>query len=108
MDKSIKQVPTHIATLTVVPAQDLITAFVAVVVCAGVFVQQVVDQLAARWRQIQLTTDFGSLVIQQVTGRVEGERFNALTRHGAEQAADGIVAIGERAATTVVIANKIF
>ncbi|VVN48783.1 hypothetical protein PS681_06128 [Pseudomonas fluorescens] len=102
MHQSIKQVPAQIAALAVVPALDLVAAFVVVVVGAGVFAQQVVDQFAARWGQVQWAANFCRFVVEQVAGRVEGEGFHALTCGGAEQTADRIVAIGERAATAVV------
>ncbi len=52
MHQSINKV----AALTIVPALDLIDAFVAAVVGTSVFARQVTNEFAARWREIQLST----------------------------------------------------
>ena len=45
--QAVEQVPVQAAVLAVVPAADLVAAFVVVVVAASVFAQQVVHQFVA-------------------------------------------------------------
>ena len=90
------------AVLAVVPAADLVAAFVVVVVAAGVFAQQVVHQGVAFRVVVQWTLDLLVFFIQQVAGRVEGEGFDAQAAGGAEQSADRVVAVGQRPTTAVV------
>ena len=68
--QAVEQVPVQLALLAVVPAADLVAAFVVFVVGASVFTQQ-------------------------VAGRVEGEGFHAEAAGGAEQAADRVVTVGQ-------------
>ena len=98
MHQAVEQVPVQLAVLAVVPAPDLVAAFVVVVVGAGVFAQQVVAFGVVVQRALVLLGFF----IQQVAGRVEGEGFHAQAAGGAEQAAYRVVAVGEGAASTVV------
>ena len=71
--QAVEQVPVQAALLAVVPAADLVAAFVVVVVAAGVFAQQVVVFGVV----VQWTLDLLVFFIQQVAGRVEGEGFHA-------------------------------
>ena len=71
--QAVEQVPVQAAVLAVVPAADLVAAFVIVVVAAGVFAQQVVVFGVV----VQWTLDLLVFFIQQVAGRVEGEGFHA-------------------------------
>ena len=71
--QAVEQVPVQAAVLAVVPAADLVAAFVIVVVGAGVFAQQVVVFGVV----VQWTLDLLVFFIQQVAGRVEGEGFHA-------------------------------
>ena len=100
--QAVKQVPVQAALLAVVPAADLVAAFVVVVVAAGVFAQQVVHELVAFGVLLQRSLDLLVFFIQQVAGRVEGEGINAQTAGGAEQSADRVVAVGQRPTTAVV------
>ncbi|MCO7543107.1 hypothetical protein, partial [Pseudomonas sp. VA159-2] len=61
-------VPTQASLLAIVQAMDQVAAFVVLVVGPGVFTQQVTASVAFQ-RAVQLL----GLVVQQVTGRVEGE-----------------------------------
>ena len=100
--QTVKQVPVQAAVLAVVPAADLVAAFVVVVVGAGVFAQQVVHQGVAFGVVVQWTLDLLVFFIQQVAGRVEGEGFDAQTAGGVEQSADRVVAVGQRPTAAVV------
>ena len=75
--QAVEQVPVQAAVLAVVPAADLVAAFVVVVVAAGVFAQQVVHQGVAFGVVVQWALDLLVFFIQQVAGRVEGEGFHA-------------------------------
>ena len=77
--QAVEQVPVQSALLAVVPAADLVAAFVVVVVvvAAGVFAQQVVHQGVAFGVVVQWALDLLVFFIQQVAGRVEGEDFHA-------------------------------
>ena len=55
--QTVEQVPVQAAVLAVVPAADLVAAFVVVVVGAGVFAQQVVHQGVAFGVVVQWTLD---------------------------------------------------
>ena len=100
--QAVEQVPVQAALLAVVPAADLVAAFVVFVVGAGVFAQQVVHQFVALGVLVQRALVLLVFFIQQVAGRVEGEGFDAQAAGGAEQSADRVVAVGQRPATAVV------
>ena len=100
--QAVEQVPVQAALLAVVPAADLVAAFVVVVVGAGVFAQQVVHQGVAFGVVVQWALDLVVFFIQQVAGRVEGEGFNAQAAGGVEQSADRVVAVGQRPTAAVV------
>ena len=100
--QAVEQVPVQAALLAVVPAADLVAAFVVVVVAAGVFAQQVVHQGVAFGVVVQWALDLLVFFIQQVAGRVEGEGFNAQAAGGVEQSADRVVAVGQRPTAAVV------
>ena len=97
---AVEQVPVQAALLAVVPAANLVAAFV--VVAPGVFAQQVVHQGVALGVVVEWTLDLLVFFIQQVAGRVEGEGFDAQTAGGVEQSADRVVAVGQRPTTAVV------
>ena len=98
--QSVEQVPAHLALLAVVPAADLVAAFVVFVVGAGVFAQQVVHQFVALGVLVQRALVLLGFFVQQVAGRVEGEGFDAQAAGGAEQAAHRVVAVGQRPAAS--------
>ncbi len=62
MHQTIKQIPAHLAVRAVLPALDLIAALIVFVVGAGVFPQQVVEQFAVWWRQLQRTASLNSFL----------------------------------------------
>ena len=84
----------QLAVLAVVPAADLVAAFVVVVVGAGVFAQQVVHQFVAFGVVVQRALVLLGFFIQQVAGRVEGEGFHAEAAGGVEQATDRVSLLG--------------
>ena len=102
--QAVEQVPVQAALLAVVPAADLVAAFVVVVVvvAASVFAQQVVHQFVAFGVLLQRSLHLLILFVQQVAGRVEGEGFDAQAAGGVEQSANRVVAVGQRPATAVV------
>jgi len=100
--QAVEQVPVQAALLAVVPAADLVAAFVVVVVAAGVFAQQVVHQFVALGVLVQRALVLLGFFVQQVAGRVESEGFDAQTAGGVEQSADRVVAVGQRPTTAVV------
>ena len=75
--QAVEQVPLQLALLAVVPAADLVAAFVVFVVGAGVFAQQVVHQFVALGVLVQRALVLLGFFIQQVAGRLEGEGFDA-------------------------------
>ena len=87
--QAVEQVPVQAALLAVVPAADLVAAFVVVVGGAGVFAQQVVHQFVALGVLVQRALVLLGFFIQQVAGRVEGEGFDAQSAGGFEQSAWG-------------------
>ena len=68
--QAVEQVPVQAALLAVVPAADLVAAFVVVVVGAGVFAQQVVHQFVALGVLVQRALVLLGFFIQQAPGRV--------------------------------------
>ena len=100
--QAVKQVPVQSALLAVVPAADLVAAFVVVVVAAGVFAKEVVHQGVALGVVVQWALDLLGFFIQQVASRVEGEGFDAQTAGGVEQPANRVVAVGQRPTAAVV------
>ena len=100
--QAVKQVPVQAALLAVVPAADLVAAFVVVVVAAGVFAQQVVHEFVAFGFLLQRSLHLLILFVQQVAGRVEGEGFDAQAAGGVEQSANRVVAVGQRPTAAVV------
>ena len=91
--QAVEQVPVQAALLAVVPAADLVAAFVVVVVGAGIFAQQVVHQFVALGVLVQRALVLLVFFIQQVAGRVEGEGFDAQSAGGVEQSAYRVVAV---------------
>ncbi len=104
MHQTIKQIPAHLAVRAVLPALDLIAALIVFVVGAGVFPQQVVEQFAVWWRQLQRTASLNSFFIQQVTRRVEIKVFCAQTAHSTEQSTDRVITIRGLTTSAVKVA----
>ena len=102
LHQAVEQVPVQLALLAVVPAADLVAAFVIFVVGASVFTQQVVHQFVAFGVVVQRALVLLGFFIQQVAGRVEGEGFHAQAAGGVEQAANRIVAVRQWPAAAVV------
>ena len=68
LHQAVEQVPVQLALLAVVPAADLVAAFVVFVVGAGVFAQQVVHQFVALGIVVQRSLRLLIFFIRQVAG----------------------------------------